>query len=320
MYATYTLVKERIMENNQGKSVPSKPRADPSLVYWKFEPLIDVTYEKLKEYRLAPTEMQELSNQLKELQEKDYRELNKQTIKNRYPLPMMDDLFDKQQGLQYFSKIDLRSGYHQLRVREEVIPKTSFRTMYGHFEVTVMPFGLTNAPALFMDLMNRVSRPYLDNFFIVFIDDILIYSKSKEEHEVHLKLILKLLKKRETGKEQEEDFQLLKQKLCSAPILALPEGTEDFVVYCDASLKGFGAVLMQWEKVIAYASRQLKVHEENYTTHDLGLGVVVFALREFHPEILVARPTVALANKCGYLRFISSSRSQVNSGPRREFQ
>nr|GFA03533.1 hypothetical protein [Tanacetum cinerariifolium] len=152
-------------------------------------------------YRLAPTEMQELANQLKELRDKDYRELNKLTIKNRYPLPRIDDLFNQLQGSQYFYKIDLRSGYHQLRVREEDIPKTAFRTSYGHFEFTVMPFDLTNAPAVFMDLMNHVCRSYLDKFVIVFIDDILIYSKSKEEHEVHLKLILELLKKRETVRE-----------------------------------------------------------------------------------------------------------------------
>ncbi|GJW61088.1 putative reverse transcriptase domain-containing protein [Tanacetum coccineum] len=125
----------------------------------------------------------------------DYRELNKLTIKNRYPLPRIDDLFDQLQGACCFSKIDLRSGYHQLRVQEEDIPKTAFRTRYGHFKFTVMPFRLTNAPAIFMDLMNRVCKPYLDKFVIVFIDDILIYSKSEEEHEVHLKTILDLLKK-----------------------------------------------------------------------------------------------------------------------------
>ncbi|GJT90834.1 putative reverse transcriptase domain-containing protein [Tanacetum coccineum] len=174
-------------------------------------------------------------------------ELNKLTVKNRYPLPRINDLFDKLQGLRFFSKIDLRSGYHQLRVHEDDIPKTAFRTRYRHFEFTVMPFGLTNAPAVFMDLMNRVCKPYLDKFVIVFIDDILIYSKSKEEHEV--------------------------------TILSLPDGVEDFVVYCDASNQGLGCVLMQRNKVIAYASRQLKIHEKNYTTHDLELGAVVFALK-----------------------------------------
>ncbi|GJS83928.1 putative reverse transcriptase domain-containing protein [Tanacetum coccineum] len=319
-------------------------------------------------YRLAPAEMQELSTQLQELSDRgfirpssspwgapvlfvkkkdgsfrmciDYRELNKLTVKNRYPLPRIDDLFDQLQGSRVYSKIDLRSGYHQLRVREEDISKTAFRTRYGHYEFQVMPFGLTNAPAVFMDLMNRVCKPYLDRFVIVFIDDILIYSKSRKEHEGHLKLILNLLKKEEFegihvdpakieaikdwaspktpteirqflglagyyrrfiegfskiarpmtkltqksvkfewGEKAEVAFQLLKQKLCSAPILALPEGSENFVVYCDASHKGLGAVLMQREKVIAYASRQLKVHEKNYTTHDLELGAVVFALK-----------------------------------------
>ncbi|GJZ95669.1 putative reverse transcriptase domain-containing protein [Tanacetum coccineum] len=155
--------------------------------------------------------------------------------------------------------IDLRSGYHQLRVREEDIPKTAFRTRYGHFEFTVMPFGLTNAPAIFMDLMNRVCKPYLDKFIIVFIDDILIYSKSEEEHEVHLKTILDLLEKEKLyakfskcefwlkevqflrhGDKQDEAFQILKEKLCNAPVLALPDGPDDFVVYCDASKQGGG--------------------------------------------------------------------------------
>ncbi|GJS08081.1 putative reverse transcriptase domain-containing protein [Tanacetum coccineum] len=176
-------------------------------------------------YRLAPAEMKELAEQLKELSDKgfirpssspwgapilfvkkkdgsfrmciDYRELNKLTVKNRYPLPRIDDLFDQLQGSSIYSKIDLRSGYHQLRVREEDIPKTAFRTRYGHYEFRVMPFGLTNAPAVFMDLMNRVCKPYLDKFVIVFIDDILIYSRNEKEHEEHLKTILELLKKEE---------------------------------------------------------------------------------------------------------------------------
>ncbi|GKF78961.1 putative reverse transcriptase domain-containing protein, partial [Tanacetum coccineum] len=112
----------------------------------------------------------------------DYRGLNKLIVKNRYPLLRIDDLFDQLQGLQFFLKIDLRSGYHQLRVHEDDIPKTTFRNRYGHFKFTVMPFGLTNAPAVFMDLMNRVCRPYLDKFVIVFIYDILIYSKTRNEH------------------------------------------------------------------------------------------------------------------------------------------
>ncbi|GJR31409.1 putative reverse transcriptase domain-containing protein [Tanacetum coccineum] len=320
-------------------------------------------------YRLAPSEMEELSTQLQNLSDKgfirpssspwgapvlfvkkkdgsfrmciDYRELNKLTVKNRYPLPRIDDLFNQLQGSSVYSKIDLRSGYHQLRFRDEDIPKTAFRTRYGHYEFQVMPFGLTNAPVVFMDLMNR----------------------TKEEHDVHLRLILELLKKEELyakfskcdfwlpkvqflrhvidnegihvdpakiesikdwetpktpteicqflglagyyrrfikgfskitkpmtkltqksvkfnwGEKEKTVFQTLKQKLCSAPILALPKGSENFVVYCDASHKGLGAVLMQKEKVIAYASRQLKIHKKNYTTHDLELGVVVFALK-----------------------------------------
>ncbi|GJY25983.1 putative reverse transcriptase domain-containing protein [Tanacetum coccineum] len=174
-------------------------------------------------YRLAPSEMKELSEQLKELSDKgfirpssspwgapvlfvkkkdgsfrmciDYRELNKLTVKNRYPLLRIDDLFDQLQGSNVYYKIDLRSSYHQLRVREEDIPKTAFQTRYGHYEFQVMPFGLTNAPVVFMDVMNHVCKPFLDKFVIVFIDDILIYSKNKKEHEEHLKAVLELLKK-----------------------------------------------------------------------------------------------------------------------------
>ncbi|GJS80813.1 putative reverse transcriptase domain-containing protein [Tanacetum coccineum] len=249
----------------------------------------------------------------------DYRELNKLTVKNRYPLPRIDDLFDQLQGSSIYSKIDLRSGYHQLRVREQDIPKTAFRTRYGHYEFQVMPFGLTNAPA------------------------------DEKEHEEHLKAILELLKKEQLyakfskcefwipkvqfprvrrlagyyrrfiegfskiaksmtkltqkgikfdwGEKEENAFQLIKQKLCSAPILALPEGSEDFVVYCDASHKGLGVVLMQREKVIAYASRQLKVHEKNYTTHDLELGSVVFALKIWRHYLYGTRCTVFTDHK-----------------------
>nr|GEY18138.1 putative reverse transcriptase domain-containing protein [Tanacetum cinerariifolium] len=174
-------------------------------------------------YKLAPSEMQELCDQLQELADKgfirpstspwgalvlfvkkkdgsfrmciDYRELYKLTVKNCYPLPRIDDLFDQLQASSVYSKIDLRSVYHQLRVREEDIPKTAFRTRYGHYEFHVIPFGLTNAPAIFTDLINSVCKPYLDKFMIVFIDDILNYSRKKEEHANHLRIILELLRK-----------------------------------------------------------------------------------------------------------------------------
>ncbi|GJV44928.1 putative nucleotidyltransferase, ribonuclease H [Tanacetum coccineum] len=299
-------------------------------------------------YRLAPSEMQELSGQLQELQDKgfirpshspwgapvlfvkkkdgslrmciDYRELNKLTVKNRYPLPRIDDLFDQLQGSRFFSKIDLRSGYHQLRVHEDDIPKTAFRTRYGHFEFTVMPFGLTNAPAVFMDLMNRVCKPYLDKFVIVFIDDILIYSKTKEDHEVHLGLVLELLRKEKLYAKfskcefwlQEVHFlghvvnqngihvdpsKIEANNLCDAPILTLPNGVEDFVVYYDASNQGLGCVLMQRGKVIAYALRQLKTHEKNYTTHDLELRAVVFALKTWRHYLYGTKSVIYIDHK-----------------------
>ena len=173
-------------------------------------------------HRMAPIELQELRVQLQELLDKgfirpstspcgapvlfakkkdktlrlciDYRQLNRVTIKNRYPLPSIDDLFDQLRGTQFYSKIDLRTGYHQLRVRDTDILKTVFRTRYGHFEFTVMPFGLTNALAAFMDLMHRIFQPYLDQFVVVFVDDILIYSQSEWEHEYHLRIVLQLLR------------------------------------------------------------------------------------------------------------------------------
>ncbi|GKD93625.1 putative reverse transcriptase domain-containing protein [Tanacetum coccineum] len=189
---------------------------------------------------------------------------------------------------------------------KKIFKKTAFRTRYEQFEFTVMPFGLTNTPTVFMDLMNHVCKPYMDKFVIMFIDDILIYLKSKEEHEVHFlghvvnnngihvdpskieaAKNLKALKtssdtknqKYEWGMEQEEAFRTLKDNLCNAPILSLPNGAEDFVVYWDASNQGLGCVLMQRGKMIAYASCQLKIYVNNYTTHDLELGAVVFALK-----------------------------------------
>ncbi|GJS04598.1 putative reverse transcriptase domain-containing protein [Tanacetum coccineum] len=329
-------------------------------IKFQIELILGATPVAKSPYHLAPSELKELSGQLKELQDKDfirlssspwgapilfvkkndgsfrmcidYRELNKLTVKNCYPLPRIDDLFDQLQGLQVFSKINLRSGYHRLRVHEDDIPKTAFRTRYGHFEFTVMPFGLTNAPAVFIDLMNRVCRPYLDKFVIVFIEDILIYSKTREEHflghvingngihvdpsnieavknwkapitpsEVRsflgldgyyrrfienfykiaksLTILTHKCKTFDWGEKQELTFQTLKDKLCNAPILALPDGLKDFMVYFNASGIGLGCMLMQRSKVIAYASRQLKIHEMNYTTYDLELGAVVFAFK-----------------------------------------
>ncbi|GJT82936.1 putative reverse transcriptase domain-containing protein [Tanacetum coccineum] len=302
-------------------------RPDKKEIEFRIELIPGATPVAKSPYRLAPSKLEELMCI-------DYRELNLLTVKNRYPLPRIDDLFDQLQGSQFFSKIDLRSGYHQLRVHEDDIPKTAFRTRYGHFEFTVMPFGLTNAPAIFIDLMNRVCRPYLGKFMIMFIDDILIYSKTQEEHVEHLRHVINgneihvdpskieavknwkaprtptevrsflglagyyrrfienffkiaksltiLIQKCKTfdwGEEQELTFQTLKDKLCNALVLALLDGPKDFVVYCDASGIGLGCVLMQRGKVVAYTSRQLKIHEKNYTTHDLELGAVVFALK-----------------------------------------
>nr|GEV86831.1 retrotransposon protein, putative, Ty3-gypsy subclass [Tanacetum cinerariifolium] len=306
-------------------------------------------------------------------------ELNKLTVKNHYPLLRIDDLFDQLQGSSIYSKIDLRSGYHRLRVQEANILKTAFRTRYGHCEFQVMSFGLTNAPAIFMDLMNQVCKPYLEKFVIVFIDDILIYSKNEQEHGEYLKLILELFKKEKLyakfskcefwilrvqflghvidgrgihvdpskiepvidwaspktpmeihqflglagycrrfiegfskiakpmikltqkkvifdwGDKQEAAFQLLKQKLCSAPILALPKGAEDFVAYCDASHKGLGAILMQREKQILGAQTEAR-KTENLKKEDVG-GMLIENLKDpekFKKEKLEPRNDGAL--------------------------
>ena len=125
----------------------------------------------------------------------DYRQLKKMTMKNKYPLPKIDDLFNQLKGASVFSKIDLRSGYHQLKIRDADVHKTVFRMRYGHYEFLVVPFGLTNAPAAFMDLMNHVFRPYVDQFVVVFIDDILVYSKDREDHDTHVRVVLETLRK-----------------------------------------------------------------------------------------------------------------------------
>nr|GEY37358.1 reverse transcriptase domain-containing protein [Tanacetum cinerariifolium] len=188
-------------------------------------------------YRLAPSEMKELADQLQELTDKGFIRPNSSPWG---ALILIDDLFDQLQGSSVYLKIDLRSGYHQLRVQKEDIPKTTFRTRYSHYEFQVVPFGLTNASAVFMDLMNRICKPYLDKFLIVFIDDILIYSKDEKEYEEHLRQILKLLKKEELYAKFSKCEFWIPKKLYSAPILDLPEGSEDFIVYCDASIKGLG--------------------------------------------------------------------------------
>nr|GEW24944.1 reverse transcriptase domain-containing protein [Tanacetum cinerariifolium] len=197
------------------------------------------------------------------------------------------------QGSRVYSKTDLRSGYYQLRVREEDIPKTAFKTRYGHYEFQVMQFGLTNAPMIFMDLMNQVWKPYLDKFIIVFIDDILICSKNEEEHAEHLKLILELLKKEELyAKFLKCDFwlsmvQFLGHVIDSEGIhvdLAKIESIKDWASPKNPTeirqFLGLGAVLMQKEKVIAYASHQLKIHEKHYTTRDLDLGAKELNMRQ----------------------------------------
>ena len=342
-------------------------------------------------YRMASAELKELKAQLEEFLNKgfirpstspwgapvlfvkkkdgslrlciDYRQLNRATIRNQYPLPHIDELFDQLQESRVYSKIDLRSGYHQLKVRENDVSKTTFRTRYGHYEFLVMPFGLTNAPAAFMDLMNRVFSQYLDKFVIVFIDDILVYSCSPEEHAEHLRTVLQILRehqlyakfskcqfwldkvallghvisvkgisvdpqkieaivnwkpptnvsevcsflglacyyrkfvegfskiaipltnllkkdhKFEWSDTCQHSFEELRQRLTTAPVLALPLGKDGYVVYSDASRQGLGCVLMQNGRVIAYASHQLKKHEQNYLTHDLELAAVVFALK-----------------------------------------
>ncbi|WVZ76603.1 hypothetical protein U9M48_024567 [Paspalum notatum var. saurae] len=283
----------------------------------------------------------------------DYRPLNAITVKNKCPLPHIDILFDQLARARVFSKIDLRSGYYQIKIREEDIPKMAFLTRYGLYEYLVMSFGLTNAPAFFMYMMNSVLMNELDKFVVVFIDDILIYSKNEKEHEEHLRIRTQTLclsflghilsemevaidpskvecvlnwKQPKTVTEIwsflglagyyrrfikdfsktakpmtsltkknakyswspncEEAFQSLKRSLITAPVLAQPDVTKPFDVYCDASGNGLGCVLMQEGRVIPYASRQLRKHEANYPTHDLELAAVVHALKIWRHYLL----------------------------------
>ncbi|KAG7556957.1 Reverse transcriptase domain [Arabidopsis suecica] len=364
-------------------------------------------------YRMAPAEMAELKKQLEELLDKgfirpssspwgalvlfvkkkddsfrlciDYRGLNRVTVKNKYPLPRIDELLDQLRGAKWFSKIDLASGYHQIPIDPLDIRKTAFRTRYGHYEFVVMPFGLTNAPAAFMKMMNGVFQEFLDEFVIIFIDDILVYSKDWESHQDHLRAVLEWLRKHElfaklskcsfwqrsigflghivsdkgvsvdpekiksnkdwprpknateirsflglagyyrrfvkgfasmsqpmtrlTGKdtkfqwseECEKSFSELKAMLTSAPVLVLPEEDEPYMVYTDASITGLGCILMQKDSVIAYASRQLRKHEENYPTHDLEMAVVVFALKIWRSYLYAAKVHICAADQADLL-------------------
>ncbi|CAA0810785.1 Uncharacterized mitochondrial protein AtMg00860, partial [Striga hermonthica] len=380
-------------------------------------------------YRMAPKELQELKAQIQELlrlgfirpsvspwgapvlfvKKKDssvrmcidYRDLNRLTIKNKYPLPRIDNLFDQLRGACVFSKIDLRSGYHQLKIKESDITKTAFRTCYSHYEFVVMPFGLSNASAVFMDLMNRIFHPYLDQFVIVFIDDILIYSKSQKEHEEHLRVVLETLRREklyakfskcefwlqrvaflghvitqagievdpskvsavqnwstpnspsevrsflglagyycrfiegfskialplsqltrksvkfEWTDQCESSFQELKKRLASAPVLTIPDPSWSFTIFSDASRRGLGCVLMQDGQVIAYASRQLKPHEQNYPTHDLELAAIVHALKIWRHYLYGGRCEIFTDHKS--LQYIFTQK-ELNMRQRRWFE
>jgi hypothetical protein len=296
----------------------------------------------------------------------DYHSLNEVIIKNKYPLPRIDDLFDQLKGACVFSKIDLLFGYHQMKIRASDIPKTTFITQYGLYEYTVMSFRLTNAPAYFMYLMNKVFMEYLDKFMVVFIDDILIFSKNEEEHDEHLRLVLQKLRENQLyaklnkvsflghiiseggisvdpskvkdilnwkrpqnvldirsflglagyyrrfiegfskiskpmtellakGKTfewtpwREASFRELKKRLTTTPVLTIPDVERPFSIYCDASRQGLRCVLMQDGHVVAYASRQLRKHEEKYPTHDLELAAVVHALKIWRHYIIGKR-------------------------------
>ncbi|GJT57387.1 putative reverse transcriptase domain-containing protein [Tanacetum coccineum] len=313
-------------------------------VEFQIDLIPDVAPVAWARYRLTPFEMKELSEQLKELSDKgfirpssspwgalvlfvkkkdrsfrmciDYRELNKLTVKNLYPLPRIDDLFDQLQGSGIYYKIDLRSGYHQLRVREEDILKTAFRIRYGHYEFQNKKEHEEHLKAV-LELLKKEKlyakfskcefwipkdweSPKTPTEIRQFLGLAGYYRRFIEGFSKIAKSMTKLTQKGvkfDWGDKQEAAFQLLKQKLCSAPILALPEGSEDFVVYCDASHKGLGAVLMQREKVISYASRQLKIHEKNYTTHDLELGSVVFSLKLWRHYLYRTKCTVFTDHK-----------------------
>ncbi|GJV70547.1 putative reverse transcriptase domain-containing protein [Tanacetum coccineum] len=233
-------------------------------------------------YRLAPSELLDYGSFRMCI---DYHELNKLTVKNRYPLPRIDDLFDQLQGSSVYSKIDLTSGYHQLRVLDKDIPKTAFMTRYGHYEFQVMPFGLTNAPVVFMDLMNQFLKK--EEFEGIHVDPAKIesikdWASPKNPKEIHQFLGLAGYYRRFIEGE-------------AAPILALSEDSENLVVYCDASRKGLGTVLMQREKLIAYASCQLMIHEKNYL---YGTKCVVFTNHKSLQHILDQKESNMRQRRC----------------------
>ncbi|KAK8958304.1 hypothetical protein KSP40_PGU004152 [Platanthera guangdongensis] len=257
-------------------------------------------------YRLARKEMTELKVQLQELLEQgyvhpssspcsapvffvkkkdknlrlciDYRELNKLTEKNKYPILRIDDIFDQLVGSTVYSKLDLKSGYYQLRIRESDIPKIAFSTRYRHYEFTVMPFGLANAPSVFMDLMNKTFTEYLDHFLIVFIDDILVYSQCEDDHFKHLHLVLETLRRNQLyAKFSKCEFWL--SSVAFLGHIVSGEGIAVDPAKIVAIRDGLGCVLLQHGSVIAYDSRQLKVHKRNYPVHDLELAAVIFALK-----------------------------------------
>ena len=349
-------------------------------------------------YKMSPSEALELKNQLTQLLEQgfiqpsvspwgapvlfqkkkdgtfrlciDFRGLNQCTIKNKYPLPRIDELLDRLGKAKIFSKIDLRSGYYQVRIKPEDIPKTAFNTRFGHYEFTVMPFGLTNAPATFNRLMTDLFRKELDDFVLVFFDDILIYSEDPEDHERHLRHVLGILREAKlyakkskctffvdkvaylgfivskdgispdpakveavvkwpiprsvsevrgflgltgwcrifvkeyafitapltqlTKKDEaftwsdlrDQAFNQLKQVLASEPVLKLPDFDKTFEVIVDACGQGIGGILQQDRHPIAYESRQLRIHEKNYPTHDLELLAVIYALKKWRHYLL----------------------------------
>nr|CAD1837549.1 unnamed protein product [Ananas comosus var. bracteatus] len=255
----------------------------------------------------------------------DYRVLNKITIKNRYLLPRIDDLLDQLKHARYFTKLDLNFGYHQVRIREDDTWKTAFKTRQGLFEWLVMPFDLCNAPATFMRLMNDVLRPFLDDFVIVYLDDILIYSRSWEEHLAHVKKVFMLLEehqlrlnpkkceynkqslvylgfvvgggelqidpykanqKFEWSSKHEDTFRLLQRKICEAPVLALPNLQRPFELEADASRYAMGAVLMQDGRPIAYYSEIFQGAQKNYPTYDKELLSLHQAVKYWRVNLL----------------------------------